>query len=1140
MDGRSGDAVLQSDWKTPKRSGRLAIPPSLIPVGTSRITPEMLSLVELEPEQIELVSRSVPGGAANIQDIYPLAPLQEGLLFHHMMDGKGDTYVVLSLIEFESRDHLNAFIGALQHVIDRHDVLRTAFFWEKLPQPVQVVYREAAVPVEELRLDDACNPVEQLKQRMRPDLQSLSLTRAPLIRVDVARGGTGRHWYALLKIHHLVCDGLSLEVVSSEVRSRIENHAQELPVPMQYRIHVAQTLAHASAYNAEAFFQKKLGRIDEPTAPFGLFDVHGDGNRVDTARRKLEPELALLLRAQARRHRVTPAALFHAAWSVVLARTSNLQDVVFGTVLFGRLRMTGSTHHRAGLFLNTLPLCLRLRDANVRDLTLQTQHELLELLNYEQTSLALAQRCSGVAGSAPLFTTLMNYRHGERNSDLWTNTAQGYRELATRVWTNYPITLSIDDLGEGFVVTVQTDRRVAPARIDSYLHVALRSLVQALEQAPQTPALELAVLPDSERRQVIEEFNATQVPYPQEKLVHGLFEEQVERTPDAVAVVYEGHSLTYAELNTRANQLARHLRERGIGPDLLVGICIERSLEMVLGLLGILKAGGAYVPLDPAYPSDRLQHMLSDAAPKVLLTQARLRESLPSSGAEVIALDAQWDEVARHPAGNLDPRTLGLGSHHLAYIIYTSGSTGMPKGAMNEHRGVVNRLQWMQDQYQLSSEDRVLQKTPFSFDVSVWEFFWTPMTGARLIVARPEGHKDPHYLKQLIEETGVTTLHFVPSMLQTFLDQHQPGTCSSVRHVVCSGEELPAPLQTKCFDSLPQARLSNLYGPTEAAIDVTAWECSPEDCGTRVPIGRPISNIQTYLLDGHMQPVPVGVAGEIYIGGLGVARGYLNRPQLTAERFIKDPFSSDPQGRLYRSGDLGRWRANGNIEYLGRNDNQVKIRGFRIELGEIEAQLLQHPQVKEAAVLAREYSPGDKRLIAYFVPSQNIVPESDDITADKFPISQLREHLSARLPDHMIPSVWVTLRQFPLTSNGKVNRHALPEPQGWSEQTTEYIAPRSELERVLAEIWAQVLRVDRVGLHDDFFELGGHSLLGITLISKVAGRLAFQPPVVTIFRYPTIAEMARLFEELLLRDTQSSSNTERSESAQDWQKEGAI
>jgi len=595
-------------------------------------------------------------------------------------------------------------------------------------------------------------------------------------------------------------------------------------------------------------------------------------------------------------------------------------------------------------------------------------------------------------------------------------------------------------------------------------------------------------------------FNATRVSYGGPGLIHQLFEERVHRSAQAVAVVYEGQSLTYAALNERANQLARYLREKGVAPDRLVGLCVERSLEMVVGLLGILKAGGAYVPLDPSHPTERLSYVLEDAAPTIVLTQERLKDRLPKSDVTVITLDSEWNEIGTRASENLPAGTLGLRSDHLAYVIYTSGSTGRPKGAMNEHRAVVNRLVWMQEQYRLDDRDRVLQKTPFSFDVSVWEFFWTLMSGARLIVARPEGHRDPAYLTALIEATGVTTLHFVPSMLKAFLEQHHKGRCPSVRHIVCSGEELSPSLQNKCLELLPQARLSNLYGPTECAVDVTAWDCVADADCHRVPIGRPIANTRIYILDGHLEPMPLGQMGEIYVAGVGVGRGYWNRPELTAERFLADPFNPDPQARMYRTGDLGRRRPDGAIEYLGRNDHQVKIRGFRIELGEIEAQLARHSAVQEAVVLAREDVQGEKRLVAYVVPREPSAPATAE---------ELRGHLKRTLPEYMVPSAYVALERLPTSPNGKLDRKALPTPDPASYPRRQYEAPQGEVEKALAEIWQALLRVRQIGRDEDFFELGGHSLLAVDLCGRVESRLGVEIPPSALLEAPTVKRLAR-------------------------------
>jgi len=654
--------------------------------------------------------------------------------------------------------------------------------------------------------------------------------------------------------------------------------------------------------------------------------------------------------------------------------------------------------------------------------------------------------------------------------------------------------------------------------------------VEALERAPQTPALSLSILPESERRQVLELFNATEAAYPRDKLIHELFEEQVQRTPSAVAVVYEGHSITYAELNAKANQLAHYLRERQIGPDQLVGICVERSLEMVIGLLGILKAGGAYVPLDPSYPRERLEYLLQDAAPKVVLTQEGLRERLAGTSARLISLDREWDEIAELEASDLSARDWGLTPNHLAYVIYTSGSTGQPKGVMVEHRGLLNYLQWAMRTYAPEEGAGSVVSSSFAFDATVTALY-TPLLCGRSVVLLREGDELEGLEAQLRGAQTWSLVKITPAHLKLLGERLQgaPKECS-VRAFVIGGEALP-PSTVEIWRSIaPQIRLINEYGPTETVVGCSTYEVPAQWVGGgSVPIGRPIANMRMYVLDAHRQPVPIGVAGEIYIGGVGVARGYLNRDTLTAERFVSDPFSQDvpavpagdflagrsvTQARLYKTGDVGRWRADGNLEYLGRNDHQVKIRGFRIELGEIEAQLLQHPQVKEAVVLARQDVPGDwsrgsgdvpsgeKRLVGYVVSR-----ESADM-GNALSVEGLRAHLKPVLPEYMVPSAFVMLESLPLTPNGKLDRKALPAPEQGNYPSQQYEAPQGEIEERLAEIWRELLHRERVGRHDNFFELGGHSLHALTLIMRIKERFTVDLSPITVFRNPTVLQLA--------------------------------
>jgi amino acid adenylation domain-containing protein len=1116
MDRAGSDARVHQgpgEALAPRRATRLAVPPKKIPPGCQVITPQMVSLVNLDPQQIEQIVRTVPGGAANIEDIYPLAPLQEGILFHHTLGKLGDGYLLPTLLEFQSRARLEAFIDALQEVIGRHDVLRSAVLWEHVPEPLQVVYRYARLPVEEISLDRDRDALAQVKEWLERERQRIDLTLAPLMRLKMAADPHGDRWYVLLQHHHVISDHDALATLCAEVTAFLEGRGQQLPDPVPYRNHVAQTRARAAIHDAKVFFKRKLADITEPTAPFGLMDVHGDGSEIDEASESLDAVLALRVRACARHRRVNVAAVFHAAWGLVIACTSGRYDVVFGTVLLGRLHSGGGEKGQMGMFLNTLPLRLRLEHVSVAELVEQAHQELLQLLSCEQSSLAEAQRCSGITGSAPLFTALLNYRHTLRKW-AWAS-VPGVRELAVQDRSNYPITLSVDDFGDGFTFVAQTDRRIDPRRMTAYLRTATLSLVEALERSPGTSALGMSVLPESERRQVVDSFNATQAAYPQGKLIHELFEDQVERTPDAVAVVFEGESLTYAELNRRANQLACYLRDRGIGPEERVGVCLERGLEMVVGLLGVLKAGGAYVPLDPSYPAERLQYMLGDAAPRVLLTQAGLIEGLPPTDAEVIVLDEHWSEIAQQPSSDLDALAFGLGSHHLAYVIYTSGSTGQPKGVMVEHRNVTRLFAATEKWFGFNEHDVWTMFHSFAFDFSVWELWGALLYGGRVVVVPHLTARSAHEFYQLICAEGVTVLNQTPSAFAQLIgaQEYALDKQHSLRVVIFGGEALELHTLRPWVkrNGATQPRLVNMYGITETTVHVTYRPLTEQEIGSERSsvVGRPIDDLRAYLLDAHQQPVPIGVVGEIYIGGAGLARGYLNRPQLTAEKFIKDPFNTDPQARLYKTGDLGRWRADGNIDYLGRNDHQVKIRGFRIELGEIEAQVLRHPQVKEAIVLAREDEPGNKRLVAY------VVCREPSDTGGVLSVETLRAHLKPTLPDYMLPSAFVMLESLPLTANGKLDRRALPAPSLDAHATREYEPPQGAIEEGLATLWCEMLGVDRVGRHDDFFELGGHSLLGMKLIVKVAERFKVRPPVVTIFQYPTLRQMGQLVGKLL-------------------------
>jgi len=804
------------------------------------------------------------------------------------------------------------------------------------------------------------------------------------------------------------------------------------------------------------------------------------------------------LKALSQHEGVTLFITLVAAFQVLLHRYSGQDDIVIGTPTAKR------SHSEAegllGSLFNTLLLRADLSgNPSFRELLAQVREVVLEAYANQDISFEkLVEALNPLRDRSrnPMFQVMFVLQNIPDNRALLNRLTPELLQLDTEN-AKCDLIIELTEIPNNLSGWVEYSTDLFEASTIDRLIGHFQTLLEGILAHPDARLSELPLLTEPERRQLLAAWNDTAAEFPRDKCIHELFEAQAAATPQAVAVVYEDSRLTYAELNVQSNQLAHHLRELGVKPDALVAICAERSLNMVIGLLAILKAGGAYVPLDPDYPSDRLAYMLDNCSPVALLTQSTLMNIRPNLSIPLIMLDTEAS-TGQQSECNLDPVALGLTSKHLAYVIYTSGSTGLPKGVMNQHDGVVNRLLWAQSEYRLGCDDRVLQKTPFSFDVSVWEFFLPLIVGSPLVMARPKGHQDPHYLADCIESANITTMHFVPSMLQVFLDQVGVGRCRSLRRVLCSGEALSYALQERFLTQWPGVELHNLYGPTEAAIDVTSWLCTPTLHAGIVPIGHPITNIQIYILDGWLQPVPLGVSGEIYIGGIGVARGYLNLPELTEERFIRDPFSPNTEARLYKTGDLGRWLQDGNVEYLGRNDFQVKIRGFRIELGEIEALLAKSPGVRDAVVIAREDKTGDKRLMAYLVLKDDFKPS----------ISALRDFIKSKMPELMVPSVFVFLDALPLTPNGKVDRKALPEPdQNRQVSDVDFVAPRNSIEQQLTEIWSNALSINHIGIHDNFFALGGHSLLAVNAITEVNKLFNTDLPLGVMYQSPTIEEL---------------------------------
>ncbi|MBD2521400.1 non-ribosomal peptide synthase/polyketide synthase [Nostoc sp. FACHB-133] len=1104
--------------------------------AASTITELMPLIQQLQQQDLELVAPPILRRAENAN--LPLSYAQQRLWFLDQFEPNSASYNIPFGLRLVGTLNVAALQQSLIEIIHRHEALRTNFVVVD-GQAAQIIQTKTnwtvtVVDLQHLALTEQEIAAQQLvqQQALLPfDLESEALIRATLLVLSHTE-----QWLVVC-MHHVVSDGWSIGVFVEELQALYNAYSQGqpsplLPLPIQYAdfaLWQRQWLVGEVLNSQLSYWKEQLANAptflplptDRPRPAVQTFN----GAYLEFT---LSSELTQRLVQLSQKQGVTLFMTLLAAYNTLLYRYTGQEDILVGSPIANRDRT--EIEGLIGFFVNTLVMRTEISgDRSFNELLPHIREMALSAYAHQDLPFEMlveALQPERDLSHTPLFQVMFVLNNAPTSEIELTGLSVSSLPIESAI-AKFDLTLGMQNTNNGLVGWWEYNTDLFDSSTIERMTGHFVTLLEAIVANPQERISQLPMLTAFEQQQLLIEWNDTQVDYPQDKCIHQLFEEQVERTPDAVAVVFENQQLTYHELNCRANQLAHYLRSLGVGADVLVGICAERSLEMVVGLLGILKAGGAYLPLDPEYPQDRLSFMLADAQVSVLLSQQQLVEKLPEHQARVVCLDTDWQII---PQLNQQNPIAAVQASNLAYVIYTSGSTGKPKGAINTHLGICNRLLWMQQAYQLTEIDCVLQKTPFSFDVSVWEFFWPLLTGARLVVAKPGGHKDSGYLVNLILEQQVTTLHFVPSMLQIFIEEQGLKDCSSLKRVICSGEALPKELQERFFACLG-CQLHNLYGPTEAAIDVTFWECQPESNLKTVPIGRPISNTQIYILDQNLQPVPVGVPGELHIGGAGLARGYLNRSELTQEKFIPNPFSGSrgageqrsrgvrerrrkiaqspvPSPRLYKTGDLARYLPDGNIEYLGRIDNQVKIRGFRIELGEIEAALSQHKDVQTSVVIVREDIPGNKHLVAYIVPQPQITPT----------VSVLRSFLKEKLPEYMIPSAIVILESLPLTSNGKIDRRALPAPEPSNKLSDKYVAPSTPLEEILALIWQEVLKIELVGRHDNFFTLGGHSLLATQLVSRVRSSLKLELPLRSLFAAPTIAELAPLIQQLQQQD----------------------
>ncbi|MGV6396015.1 amino acid adenylation domain-containing protein [Pseudomonas caspiana] len=987
---------------------------------------------------------------------------------------------------------------ALQKVVERHDILRTRFA-EVDGVPQQIVDHAAQLALNHI---ESSNADELGALLIAEAAHAFDLSRAPLIRATLIKVDEQDH-VLLLNLHHIVSDAWSNPILIKDLTLACQRLAVGDPTPLerpsiQYRDYarwqreeyVLSTAHDQAADYWQSYLGDELPTLALPT-DFPASAVRT--NRLGTLQLTLPTSLNIPLSTLGQRLGVTPFVVLLGAWQLLLSRYSGQRDFTVGVP--NATRNQSATQELVGFFVSSQIYRARIDAHQPASEFLQGLRQAslaaLEHADYPIELLLDRLNLQRSSQANPLFQTLFNWRVAA--------SAQTTLQLGELQLTTLPIALaqakfdlSLDVSYSRTAIHAEFEYRAELFAPETIARLAghWQNLLQALVEDPTQPIGELAMLSPGELH-IQQQWNATQVDYPLDEPVHRLIEQQVRRTPHACALAFAERQLSYEQLNRQANQLAHKLIETGVGPETLVGIAVERSVEMVVGLLAILKAGGAYVPLDPEYPQERLTYMIQDSGIQLLLTQTSLSAQLPFTAAlNTLCLDAI--ELSGYASSNPE---IDIAPENLAYVIYTSGSTGQPKGAGNRHRALTNRLCWMQQAYTLDSRDTVLQKTPFSFDVSVWEFFWPLLSGARLAMAGPGDHRDPARLIQLIQTHHVSTLHFVPSMLQAFLLDADVTACTGLERIICSGEALPLDTQQQVFEKLPKAALYNLYGPTEAAIDVTHWTCRAEDADC-VPIGEPIANLATYILDARLQPVPPGVIGELYLSGTGLARGYHRRPALTAERFVTSPFGNGE--RLYRTGDLARYRADGVIEYRGRIDHQVKIRGLRIELGEIENQLLQLPDVREAVVIAL-----DQQLVGYVVPVQ---------PAETIQHAALQESIKARLaqhlPDYMVPGQWLFLECMPLSANGKLDRKALPAPDS-SQQHNAWVAPQNPIQQQLVSLWQDVLKRKSIGITDNFFDLGGDSIISIQLVSRArqAG-IAFTPK--ELFEHQTIQHLANV------------------------------
>jgi amino acid adenylation domain-containing protein len=1118
-------------------------------------------IADLSPEKRALLLRRLNRGQAQPEsstigqrkirpqprdrNSFPLSFAQQRLWFLEQLEAQSTTFNLPDVMRLRGRLDVTALESSLSAIVARHEILRTTFAQpEGAAEPVQLIHppQPVPLPISDLRaVPDAERAEAVIASATEEIRQPFDLQAGPLFRARLLLLGPEEH-VLVLTMHHSISDGWSMGIFWRELAAAysvtIRGQSTALPpLPIQYADYAVWQRESLTAGMAGGLLERQLAywRQQLADAP-SVLELPTDYPRpaVRSSRGaihtfEIPAALAARLQALGRQEGATLFMVLLAGFKVLLQRYSGQYDIVVGTPIAGR--DIEQTEELIGCFVNTLALRTRLDgDPSVRALLAQVRDLCLGAYAHQELpfeKLVEELQPERDQSRSPIFQVLFALHNAPIRVTEFADLSRSpiTVELGS---AQYDLTLALMETEQGLSGLVQYSSDLfAPATIERLVG-HYQTLLAGIVAQPEQSIARLPLLPEAERTLLLDTWNATAAPYPRDLCVHDLIAAQAARTPDVIAVVCGDARLSYRELNGHANQLAHHLRAMGVRPESRVALCLDRSPELLIAMLAVLKAGGCYVPLDPEYPEERLQFMLRDSQAQAILTQVPLLKRLPTLELPAVCLDRDWPVIAAQP--QTDPAPLAT-PEHLAYMIYTSGSTGQPKGAMIVHRSVVNNLWWRQTTVPLDGEDRLLQTYSFSFDPSVWACFWPLMAGAQVVIVRSSEQYDSAALVRLMARHGITVYGGAPALHSALLAEPEFRACTRLRYIVSGGDRLSGELQRRVFAQL-QADLVNAYGPTETTIDATTWRCPRVAEPESAPIGRPIPNVQVYLLDRFFQPVPIGVPGELYIGGDNLGRGYHQRPDLTAERFLPNPFShpegARPGSRLYRSGDLARFRHDGTIEFLGRVDEQVKLRGYRIELGEIESVLRQHPAVHEAVVVIREGAAG-QQLVAYVVEEQgNRVPPGYPLGdgGDADCAAELRALLESRLPGYMVPAAFVFLSALPLSPNGKLDLRQLPAPE--LSAAPAFVPPRTPLEAALAQIWAEVLHLERVGVQDNFFALGGHSLLATQIASRIRERLQATMPLQLLFTAPSVAQLAEHLLELAPELAAGQGKTERS------------